>query len=561
MRIVIIGAVAAGTSAAAKARRNDDFAEIVIYEKDQDISYSGCGLPYYIGDEIKDIEVLTPRDAKFFDEKYDIKVKTQHEVTHVNMIHKRLTIKNFVTGETFNDHFDKLILATGARPFVPKIDGIDQKHVFFLRNVQNAIAIKKFIQEHKPKTAIIAGTGFIGFEVLENLLPWNIKVKVVEVMSKITPNLDEDMAMLLENKLIDKGIEIIKGTGITEIHEDCVTLSNGQVEDADMVILATGVRPNVDLAKAMGLRLGTTGAIWVDDTMRTSHPDVYAAGDCIETYNSITKEAVYRPLGTTANKTGRIAGDNITRVDNSQDNISRVDNSGGKMHYQGNLSTGIFKLFDLSIGSTGLSEVEARKAGYDIEVIHNIKPHRSSYFDGEEMVIKAIADRTSKQLLGIQIIGTEGVDKRLDVFATLITYHAKVDELFHLDLSYAPPFSTTKDPVHYTGMILDNAIERNRKILPNTELDKIKGLQIVDARTDKDYTKKGHVENAISMPHAELRERLNELDPKKPVVTYCNKGTTGNAAQNILINRGFKQVYNLSGGHQFYKATRVKKEK
>lgn len=556
MRIVIIGAVAAGTSAAAKARRNDDFAEIVIYEKDQDISYSGCGLPYYIGDEIKDIEVLTPRDAKFFDEKYDIKVKTQHEVTHVNMIHKRLTIKNLVTGETFNDHFDKLILATGARPFVPKIDGIDQKHVFFLRNVQNAIAIKKFIQEHKPKTAIIAGTGFIGFEVLENLLPWNIKVTVVEVMNKITPNLDEDMAMLLENKLIDKGIEIIKGTGITEIHEDCVTLSNGQVEDADMVILATGVRPNVDLAKAMGLRLGTTGAIWVDDTMRTSHPDVYAAGDCIETYNSITKEAVYRPLGTTANKTGRIAGDNISR-----DNISRVDNSGGKMHYQGNLSTGIFKLFDLSIGSTGLSEVEARKAGYDIEVIHNIKPHRPSYFDGEEMVIKAIADRTSKQLLGIQIIGTEGVDKRLDVFATLITYHAKVDELFHLDLSYAPPFSTTKDPVHYTGMILDNAIERNRKILPNTELDKIKGLQIVDARTDKDYTKKGHVENAISMPHAELRKRLNELDPKKPVVTYCNKGTTGNAAQNILINRGFKHVYNLSGGHQFYKATRVKKEK
>lgn len=551
MRIVIIGAVAAGTSAAAKARRNDDFAEIVIYEKDQDISYSGCGLPYYIGDEIKDIEVLTPRDAKFFDEKYDIKVKTQHEVTHVNMIHKRLTIKNLVTGETFNDHFDKLILATGARPFVPRIDGIDQKHVFFLRNVQNAIAIKKFIQEHKPKTAIIAGTGFIGFEVLENLLPWNIKVNVVEVMNKITPNLDEDMAMLLENKLIDKGIEIIKGTGITEIHEDCVTLSNGKVEDADMVILATGVRPNVDLAKAMGLRLGTTGAIWVDDTMRTSHPDVYAAGDCIETYNSITKEAVYRPLGTTANKTGRIAGDNITRV----------DNSGGKMHYQGNLSTGIFKLFDLSIGSTGLSEVEARKAGYDIEVIHNIKPHRPSYFDGEEMVIKAIADRTSKQLLGIQIIGTEGVDKRLDVFATLITYHAKVDELFHLDLSYAPPFSTTKDPVHYTGMILDNAIERNRKILPNTELDKIKGLQIVDARTDKDYTKKGHVENAISMPHAELRERLNELDPKKPVVTYCNKGTTGNAAQNILINRGFKHVYNLSGGHQFYKATRVKKEK
>lgn len=545
MRIVIIGAVAAGTSAAAKARRNDDFSEIVIYEKDQDISYSGCGLPYFIGDEVKDIEELTPRDAKFFDEKYDITIKTQHEVTAVNMIHKRLTIKNLVTSETFNDYFDRLILATGARPFVPKIEGIEQSHVFFLRNVQNALAIKSFIQTHKPKTAIIAGTGFIGFEVLENLLPWHIKVKVVEVMDKITPNLDIDMATLLENKLIDKGIEIIKGAGITEIHEDCVTLSNGKVEDADMVILATGVRPNVDLAKAMGLRLGTTGAIWVDDMMRTSHPDVYAAGDCIETYNSITKQAVYRPLGTTANKTGRIAGENIT---------------GGSMHYRGNLSTGIFKLFDLSIGSTGLSESEARKEGFDIEVIHNIKPHRPAYFDGEEMVIKAIADRQSKELLGVQIIGTKGVDKRLDVFVTLITYHAKVDDLFHLDLAYAPPFSTTKDPVHYTGMILDNAIERNRKILPNTELEKVAGLQIVDARTDKDYTKKGHVENAISMPHSELRKRIKELDPKKPVVTYCNKGTTGNAAQNILLNRGFKQVYNLSGGHQFYKATRVKKE-
>ena len=566
MRIVIIGAVAAGTSAAAKARRNDDFSEIVIYEKDRHISYSGCGLPYYIGDEVKNIDELTPRDAEFFKEKYNIDVKILHEVLDVNMIHKRLTIKNLLTGEMFIDTFDKLILATGARPFVPKIKGIEQRHVFFLRNVQNAIDIKSFIQEHRPKTAIIAGSGFIGFEVLENLLPWNIKVKVVEVMNKITPNLDEDMALFLENILIDKGVEIIKGAGITEIHEDGVTLSNGKVEDAEMIIMATGVRPNVDLAKAMGLRLGTTGAIWVDDTMHTSHPDVYAAGDCIETYNSITKQAVYRPLGTTANKTGRIAGDNISRDNISRDNISRDnisrDNiSEGLMHYQGNLSTGIFKLFDLSIGSTGLSETEARNAGYDIEVIHNIKAHRPSYFNGEEMVIKAIADRNTKQLIGVQIIGTEGVDKRLDVFATLITYHAKVDELFHLDLSYAPPFSTTKDPVHYTGMILENAIERNRKILPNTKLHMIKGLQIVDARTDKDYTKKGHVEDAISIPHAELRKRMRELDPNKPVVMYCNKGTTGNAAQNILLNHGFKYVYNLSGGHQFYKATRIKKEK
>ncbi len=543
MKLIVIGAVAAGTSAAAKARRNDDYAEIVIYEKDKDISYSGCGLPYFIGGDVEDISELTPRDPKFFKDKYDIDVRIRHEVVSVDTNRKVVEVRNLNTNEVFEDSYDKLVLATGATPYIPNIEGIDKEHVFFLRNVENARRIKSFIEENHPKKAVIAGTGFIGFEVLESLVNYEIDVTIVEVASKITPNLDEDMAIFLENTLNKKGVKILKSISISKINDKSVVLSNKETLDTDLIIMATGVRPNVTLAKMMGVKLGITGAIEVNNRMETSIKDVYAAGDCIETFNLITSKPNYRPLGTTANKTGRIAGDAL---------------SGGNLTYRGNLSTGIFKLFDLSIGSTGLSEKEALSVGYDIEVVHNIKPNKPTYMHGQEMVIKAIADKITKRLLGVQIIGYEGVDKRLDVFATLLTYKATVDELFHLDLSYAPPFSTTKDPIHYTGMILENAISNGRPILNSNSIEEIDDLQIIDTRSEKDYQSKGHVSNSINIPHAQLRDRMDELDKSKPVVTYCNKGTTGNATQNILINHGFKKVYNLSGGHTFYKGSRKK---
>lgn len=544
MRLIIIGAVAAGTSAAAKARRNDDRAEIVVYERDKDISYSGCGLPYYIGGEIESLEELTPRDASFFKSKYDVDIKVQHEVLSIDADRKAVIVKNLMDGNVFEDRYDRLILATGASPFIPDIDGIDRSHVFFLRNVEDARKIKGFIDEHAPKSALIAGTGFIGFEVLENLTARGIEVTVVEVADKITPNLDEDMANYLENQLLSKGVKILKRTHIKIIEPQNATLSNGSIVDVDLVIMATGVRPNVALAQSIGAEIGLTNAIKVDRQMRTSVKDVYACGDCIETFSAITGKPVYRPLGSTANKTGRIAGDVVT---------------GGTLEYRGNLSTGIFKLFDLTIASTGLSEREAINEGYEIEIVHNIKPDKPSYFHGEEMVIKAIADRKSMRLLGVQIIGTTGVDKRIDIFATLITYKATVDELFHLDLAYAPPFSTTKDPVHYTGMILDNAINQGRGLMTTEALQKYDGeIQIIDARSEKDFSSKGCVYGAQNIPHAKLRDALSQLDPEKITVIYCNKGTTGNAAQNILIGRGFKNVYNLSGGHKFYKSTNKK---
>lgn len=542
MRIIVIGAVAAGTSAAAKARRNDDHAEIVIYERDTHISYSGCGLPYFIGGEVEDISELTPRDPAFFKKKYNIDIHTAHEVLDIDTTKKQVTVKNLTTGEAFTDSYDKLVLATGAYAFKPLIKGIDNHNVFFLRNVQNALAIKDFIDSRKPKTAVIAGTGFIGFELLESLTHENINVTIVELADKITPNLDVDMAAYLENTLSKKGVKILKSTSITEIHNDTVMLSNGESFSADMVIMATGVRPNVELAKKAGIELGVTGAIKVDNKMQTNISDVYACGDCIETYSAVTGKAVYRPLGSTANKTGRIAGDSL---------------SGGTLTYKGNLGTGIFKLFDLTIASTGLSEKEATAEGYEVTICHNIKPSKPEYMGGTEMVIKAIADKKTGRLLGVQIIGQDGVDKRIDVFATLITYKATVDELFHLDLAYAPPFSTTKDPVHYTGMILDNAINGGRELVTSDSLPDLGAdVQIIDARSSNDYEKKGHVEYAENIPHAKLRERLSELDKDKPTVTYCNKGVTGNAAQNILLGNGFQRVYNLSGGHKFYKGSK-----
>lgn len=540
----MIGAVAAGTSAAAKARRNDEHAEIVIYEKDKNISYSSCGLPYYIGDEIEDIDELTPRNPEFFKSKYNIDVFIGHEVIRIDPLQKQIEVKNSITNEIIIDSYDKLILAAGASPVIPKeMEGIDKEHVFVLRNVQSADRMKQYIITKKPKSAVIIGTGFIGFEILENLINHNISVTMVEKNSHIIPSLDDDVSRYLEDMLSIYNVRIYKGATVTSIGSNSVKLSNSDTVDADMVILAMGVKPNVTLAEAAGIMLGITGSIKVNSMMQTNISDIYACGDCIETYNMVTKKPCYKPLGTTANKTGRIAGDQVT---------------GGDLTYRGNLGTGIFKLFDLTVAFTGYSENEAINDGYDVVICHNIKPDKPKYYHGKEMLIKGIADKLTKRLLGVQIIGYQGVDKRIDVFATLITYGATVDDLFHLDLAYAPPYSTSKDPVHYTGMILDNAINKNRPLITSEELRALKAdnveVQIIDARPSSQY-EKSHIPGAINIPHKSIRKKLDALDPTKLTVTYCNKGVTGNAVQNILLGYGFKNVKNLSGGNKFFQRT------
>ena len=543
MRIIIIGAVAAGTSAAAKARRNDETAEIVLYDKDIFISYSGCGMPYYIGGEVEEADKLTPRDPAFFKSKYNVDVKIQHEVLNVNPEAKSMEIKNLYSNEVFTDYYDKLILATGASAIIPPIEGGSDSHVFTLRNIGDMNLIKTFIDDVHPRKAVIVGTGFIGLEVCENLKNLGIEVTLVERLPQVTPGLDPDMAAYVEDHLKKNGVTVYTGLSAVRIEEGKVFLENGEVIAADFVLLSAGVKPNTELAVNMGVELGETKAIKVNDTMMTNLPDVYACGDCIEQFHVVTRKPVYRPMGSTANKTGRIAGDVIT---------------GGNLTFRGILGTGIFQIFGMTVALTGLSEKEAIKEGYDVEVCHNIKPNKPEYMGGKEMVIKGIADRESGRILGTQIVGYEGVDKRIDVFVTAVTYHAKAEDLFHLDLAYAPPFSTTKDPVMYTGMILDNAINQGRNLITaDTLLDKLKSgekIQIVDARVAAQY-EKDHVETAVNMPHSKLREQLKNLDSNLMTVTYCNKGVTGNAAQNILLNHGFKDVYNLSGGHKNYNKT------
>ncbi|MDF2819613.1 MAG: NAD(FAD)-dependent dehydrogenase [Clostridiales bacterium] len=540
MRLVIIGAVAAGTSAAAKARRNDEDAQIVIYEKDSFISYSGCGMPYYIGGEVDSVDELTPRDPKFFKDKYNVDIFTLHEVISIDTENKTIEIKNLTTGELITDTFDKLIIATGARAVIPPIKGVDNEYTFTLRNINDMNKIKAYIDVKDPKSAVIIGTGFIGLEVCENLKGLGIEVTMIERLPQVTPGLDSDMAVYVKDHLEKNGITVLTGTSAIEINSNSVVLSDGNSINTDMVIISTGVRPNAELAIQAGIEIGVSGAIKVDERMGTNIEDIYACGDCAEQYHVITGKPVYRPLGSTANKTGRIAGDSVT---------------GGRLSFRGVLGTGIFQVFGMAVAQTGLSEREALELGYNVQVCHNIKPNKPEYMGGREMIIKGIADKDTGRLLGVQIVGAEGVDKRIDVFVTAITYKALVDDLFHLDLAYAPPFSTTKDPVMYTGMILDNAINHGRPLIRAQELDNLiesgNNYVLIDARATNQYDK-DHIQTADNIPHAKLREAVNELDKDTIAITYCNKGVTGNAAQNILLNKGFKEVYNLSGGHKQY---------
>lgn len=545
MKILIIGGVAAGTSAAAKARRNDENAEIKIYDIDSDVSYSGCGMPYYIAGEVEDRSELVPRNSKFFKKKYNVDVFNRHEVLKIDSQQKLLTIKNFDTEEVFKDSFDKLVISTGAKPVIPNIIGAENENVFYLRNVMQADKIKNYIINNKPKSAVIVGSGYIGLEMTESLISLGITVTLVERLEQVTPGLDSDMAVYVENYLKSKAVNVILGDSVVELIGqplvNKVILQSGKVLEADIIIMSIGIKPNVILAEEAGIEIGITGAIKVNTKMQTNIDYIYSCGDCAESFSVINNKAVYRPLGSTANKMGRIAGDQL---------------SGGILEFKGILGTGIFRLFDMVVAQTGFTEKEAIKEGYEVVVCHNIKPDKPSYFHGKEMVIKGIADNKTGKLLGAQIVGYTGVDKRIDVFVTAITFGAKVEDLSHLDLAYAPPFSTTKDPVIYTGMILDNAINKSRELITPVVLNKLlednKDVTIIDARANSQYNE-GHVEDSINLPQEQVRNSIATLNKEKIVVTYCNKGVTGNAVQNILLNNGFQKVYNISGGHKNYK--------
>ena len=545
MKIIIIGSVAAGTSVAAKARRNTEDAEIVLYDKDMDVSYAVCGIPYAVGGEVENFDELTPRNSEWFKKRYNVDIHTSHEITQVDYKKKLVHGINLITKKSFTNNFDVLVLATGSVYNTPEI--FVNRHfenVFQVKNISSGKSIKKFVDENEPKKVVVIGAGYIGLEMAEQFQRLGLEVSLLQRSKYPMSHLDWDMSSRIINEMKRKNIAFFPEETVRKINGDgslkSIETAKGTIFSADIFVLATGVKPNTALAKSMGIKLGITGAIEVNDKLETNLPNVYAVGDVAESFDRITRLPIYRPLASTANKMGRIAGDIIT---------------GGDLRHKGILGTGILRFFDLTIAQTGLTEKDALANDIAITTLYNIKPNKPDYMKGKEMVIKAIANKENGKILGAQIIGYDGVDKRIDVLATAISFGATAEDLFHLDLAYAPPFSTTKDPIHYTGMALNNDINNDTPLMTPIELlrriDSGEKLQIIDTRSRKQF-ETSKVEGAIHIPLAELRDRYEELGKECVTVTYCNKGVTGNAAQNILLKKGFRRVYNLSGGNKNY---------
>ena len=545
MKIIIIGSVAAGTSVAAKARRNTEDAEIVLYDKDMDVSYAVCGIPYAVGGEVENFDELTPRNSEWFKKRYNVDIHTSHEITQVDYKKKLVHGINLITKKSFTNNFDVLVFATGSVYNTPEI--FVNRHfenVFQVKNISSGKSIKKFVDENEPKKVVVIGAGYIGLEMAEQFQRLGLEVSLLQRSKYPMSHLDWDMSSRIINEMKRKNIAFFPEETVRKINGDgslkSIETAKGTIFSADIFVLATGVKPNTALAKSMGIKLGITGAIEVNDKLETNLPNVYAVGDVAESFDRITRLPIYRPLASTANKMGRIAGDIIT---------------GGDLRHKGILGTGILRLFDLTIAQTGLTEKDALANDIAITTLYNIKPNKPDYMKGKEMVIKAIANKENGKILGAQIIGYDGVDKRIDVFATAISFGATAEDLFHLDLAYAPPFSTTKDPIHYTGMALNNDINNDTPLMTPIELlrriDSGEKLQIIDTRSRKQF-ETSKIEGAIHIPLAELRDRYEELGKECVTVTYCNKGVTGNAAQNILLKKGFRRVYNLSGGNKNY---------
>ncbi|MCK8823800.1 FAD-dependent oxidoreductase [Fuchsiella alkaliacetigena] len=443
MQIVVIGGVAAGTRAAARAKRINPEAEIIILERDSDISYSGCGFPYYISDLIKGRGELIVYNPTEFQAAKGVEVRTKQLVKKIVPANKEIQVKDLEEDRTYSLNYDKLLIATGAEPVIPPIPGVELDNIFTLRNVRSAERIKSFIEEKDPQRAVIVGGGHIGMELAENFLALDLQVTVVEMAEQILTTLDPEMAELVSEHLIKKGVEILTDDGVVEFAgskqvEKVITDSGVELE-ADFVVLAIGVRPNVELAKKAGIELGQSGAIKVNSKLETSLSNIYAAGDCVESKHLLTDKSVWIPLGSTANKQGRVAGSNL---------------GGKKSEFEGVLGTAIAKVCDLTVASTGLNETMAEKEGFKVVSSTVRVPSKAGYYSGPESIfIKLVINQENEKLLGAQVVGEAGVDKRIDVLATAIYNQMTVKELVKLDLAYAPPYSTPIDGLLTAGIV------------------------------------------------------------------------------------------------------------
>ncbi|UOF92018.1 FAD-dependent oxidoreductase [Fodinisporobacter ferrooxydans] len=540
--IVVIGGVAAGASAAAKARREDERATILVYEKGKYVSFANCGLPYYVGNEIMQERALLLHTPDSLKTRFNLDVFVEHEVLEIKPEEHQVVVKNLQAGETFTQSYDKVILATGTKPIVPNIDGIHSRNVHLLRTVPDAVQIKQQIEAGNVKKAVVVGGGFIGLEAVENLHRQGVSVTLIEKADQVMTPFDREMVVDLEDMLQKLRVEVILNNGITKFvaqgdRAEAVQLEDGTVIHADMFLLSIGVRPDVTLAEKAGIELGATRAIAVNGRMETSIPDIYAAGDAVEIHHRVSGKSAWIPLAGPANKQGRVAGANAV---------------GRSMEFKGAYGTSIVRVGNVVAAKTGLSEKECIREGMDYRVTYNYHGNHAAYYPGSEgMMIKLIAEQQTGRILGAQIVGGAGVDKRIDVLATAIYGHMTVEDLEHLDLAYAPPFGAAKDPIIMAGMTHANLYRaEGNAYTPAQVAEQMekKDIQIVDVRNEDEWAV-GMIPGAIGIPLPMLRARLNELDPAKETVVYCRSGQRSYFASRILMQNGFQNLKNLMGGY------------
>ena len=531
MRIVIIGGVAGGMSAATRMRRLDADAEIIVIEKSGHVSYANCGLPYYVGGVIEEEDALLLQTPASLHARFRLDVRIASEVESINPSAKTILVKNELSGESYELSYDKLVMSPGASPVVPPIPGIER--AMTLRTVEDVEKIFNRVSQ-KPANAVVIGGGFIGVEIAENLIHKGIKTTVVEAATQLLAPLDPEMATLVAKEMAKNQVELHLGASAQEITESTVVLSNGVVLPAEMIILAIGVRPDIKLAKEAGLTIGTRGGIDVDDFNRTSDPDIYAVGDVAEKTDAIDGSSTLVPLANLANRHGRVVADHI---------------AGRTTRPVKTIGTAIVKVFDLMIAATGWNEKRLSASGRAFKVIHTHPNSHAGYYPGaKQMALKMIFDAKTGEILGAQGVGIEGVDKRIDVIATAIRGGITAPELADLELAYAPPFGSAKDPINMLGYIAENMMSGLLETAQWSQIDEFedRGFQLVDVRTSSEYAA-GSIPGAMSMPVDEIRNRVAELT-NKDVLVNCQVGQRGHTATMLLKELGFNAV-NLDGGY------------
>ncbi|EHN70471.1 FAD-dependent oxidoreductase [Aliivibrio fischeri] len=541
-KIVIIGGVAGGASAAARARRLSEDAQIIMLERGPFVSFANCGLPYHIGGDIKDRDNLLLQTPDSFLARFNVDVRVMNEVISINRSEKTITIKNLVDNTEYQESYDFLLLSPGAGPIVPPIPGINNSLTFSLRNVPDMDRIIASIKDNKPQHATVVGGGFIGLEMMEAFHQLGIKTTLLELADQVMTPVDREMAGFVHKEIKDKGIDLRLGAALQEVVETetglTLSLSTGEVLNTNLLIMAIGVKPETKLANEAGLQLGELGGIYTNDQLQTSDPFIYAVGDAIEEKDFVTGNQTLVPLAGPANRQGRMAADNML---------------GRNESYQGTQGTAICKVFDLAIASTGKNEKTLKREGISYEKVFVHTASHASYYPGAEIVsFKLLFSPETRKILGAQAVGKDGIDKRIDVMAVAQRAGMTVDQLEHLELTYAPPFGSAKDVINQAAFVANNLIKGDTKAIHFDEVEHLNENQILlDVRNPAELINVGYIKGAINIPVDQLRQRLNELPKDKEIIIYCQVGLRGNVAYRQLVNNGFK-ARNLIGGYRTY---------